>query len=315
MDSSTHTSAIEGKGRQPSIGAVPILAQLPLVSPGRLSTKNSTQSLAKTGYRIDPPQTERANSLAAGESRPGPRYSLRSELVYAPRQAQKPHPHVFDWARTKEQRAQDPRSETKHLPRSNTFLHRRKTTLESLAPLLRFVTIATLFAAAGTWFQLSAFRKEASQKTLEPPKTAQRETIPSNNKSVERPLPMPTAVGPVNAPTESGSSMRVGDVRDPGGYAHLRGDILPIPSLTNHLAGSAASAEAHPSVLPRVQVAERQDTHPGTTDHSPIADNSVPRQLPLLKTASGDVDTQGSTTPEVASLPGFVEFQRGTQSR
>lgn len=321
VDSSTHTPATESKGRQPFIGAVPILARLPLVSPGRLSVKSAAQSLAKSGYRIDPPQTERVmpqservKSTAAGESRPAQSRPLRSELVYAPRQTQKPRPHVFDWARTKEQRAQDPRVETKHLPRSNTFSQRRKITLGSMGPLLRFVTIATLFAAAGTWFQLNSFRKETGQKEGEPPKTANRETTPAG-KSVERPLPMPTAVGPVTAPLESGSSMRVGEVRDPGDYARLRGDILPVPGSTTSVAISTVSTAPQSSVLPRVRSADPAVVSSGLANRSSIADNRVPGQPPVSNPTNNNSEVQQPTTPEVASLPGFVESSRSTQSR
>lgn len=314
VDSSTHTSATESKGRQPFIGAVPILARLPLVSPGRLSVKSATPSLAKSGYRIDPPQTERGNPPAATESRSEQRRPLRSELVFAPRQAQKPRPHVFDWARTKEQRAQDPRIETKHLPRSNTFSQRRKITLGSVGPLLRFVTIAILFAAAGTWFQLNAFREEAAQEEMEPPKTANRETIPAG-KSVERPLPMPTAVGPVTAPSESGSSMRVGDARDAGGYATLPGYILPVPSPAGSLATSVTSVELHPGALPRVRTAEPAVASSGSADHAPIADRGLQAQPLVSSPPNNGAEIKQSTTPEIARLPGFVDSSRGTQSR
>lgn len=314
MDQTPYTPAREGQSGRPSTGAAPVLARLPLVSPGRLTIKQASPAAPKTGYRFDPPQTGRYAGTTADEKRTATSQSLKSELVFAPRSAQKSHPHIFDWARTKEQRARNPQIETRHLPRSNTFLQRRRSSLGSLGPVLRFATIVVLCTAAGTWFQLNVFRKNNTEQEVEPPKTATHESTPAGQ-AIERPLPMPTAVGPVSAPRESSSGMRVGRVPSGVDYATLRGDILPDPSSTTGAEASTAFTNKQNSALPRVQMAEPAGTVAGTIPSRSVASNRTPEQMPSAPASNNSTEAQASTAPEVASLPGSVKDQRSTQSR
>lgn len=304
VDNTSRTPTTEVKKPAPAIGGVPVLAQLPLVSPGRPIASDATAATRTLGRRFDPPQAERRTAPRTTPSEnPTTFPKLKSELVYSPESTRPPQPHVFEWARTREQRKQHPRSESRHLPRSNPYQLPRRSLMETLAPVMRFVLVVALFTAAGTWFQMSAIRKRNASEESEPPKTANQPASPAND-SLGRPAQAPTAIGPVSSPPESNT--KIGRIRDSADYARLRGDILPSPSSGSD-AGNSHELAANP--IPHVQNFETattvaESTTPKTSDKVPAAKN-----MNSAATESAGTTARSASAPEVARAPGSGEIQ------
>ena len=258
MENTPRTPKADTKRRLIETGAKPVLARLPDVSsellrlrPGKGSGGN------QVGYRFDPAQTSDRGARAADGSQPPQSTTLKSELVYAP---QSPRPHVFERSRTAERSARLPRRESPVLPRSNPFSIPRRGLLDSLTPALRFMTLVVLFAAAGTWFQLSGTRNQPALENETPKTTADQPASPAP-KSTERPAHLPTALGPVGTTPEA--KTRVGRSRSSNDFATLRGDIMPIVPSTPHESLNDVATPTFPSLvgagggeLPRVQTVE-----------------------------------------------------------
>lgn len=304
VDNTSRTPTTEVKKPTPAIGGVPVLAQLPLVSPGRPIASNTPAATRNLGRRFDPPQAERRTAPRATSSEnPTTFPKLKSELVYSPESARPPQPHVFEWARTREQRKQSPRSESRHLPRSNPYQLPRRSLLETLAPVMRFVVIVALFTAAGTWFQMSAIRKRHASEDSQPAKTANQPASPAND-SLGRPAQAPTAIGPVSSPPESNT--KIGRIRDSADYARLRGDILPSPSSSS---SAESSHELAASRIPHVQnygTANRvaENTAPNANHNVSVAKNSN-----STTAESAGTTARSASAPEVARAPGSGEIQ------
>lgn len=271
VDATTYSPARKDGVQQPLVGATPVLASLPLVSPSRIASKRSIKAKQPVGYRFDPPQAERRKTQTANERRSEQARPLKSELVYAPRATPPRQPHVFDWALTREQRERSLRAETRHLPRSNTFAAQRRITWNSLTQVVRFLAIVVLFAVIGTWYQLTTNKRKQD--------TDSKSTTTPINQAIDPAPKAPTAIGPISAPAEKNT--RIGRVRAPGDFATLRGDILPVPSSVGE-ESAANVADALPKSLPRLQVVDTANTADSGTTATPPA-------------------------PKVANVPGFME--------
>ncbi len=277
MDKGSQLPNTGSNRRTATLGAAPVLAQLPDVS-GELPVAKAAQRTAPqhAGYRFDPPQvTDRR--LRESQRNPSQFRTLKSELVYAPRTARPLQPHVFDRARAAQRQKPAFRRESPILPRTNTFAIPRRGLFDVLAPALQFAMLVAVFAAAGTWLQLNIFR---DRDALEGAKATLEHSSTTSAKTVNRPVSAPTAVGPVGTTPEAGT--RVGRVREKDDFATLRGDILPATSTTAETAGDSP-ALIGPG-LPQVQAIESPTVATG---------NGLPHNDPAERTA------------EVARVPGF----------
>jgi hypothetical protein len=267
--------------RTATLGAAPVLAQLPDVSDDLPADKAAQHTAPqRAGYRFDPPQaTDRR--LREPQKNATQFRTLKSELVYAPRTPRPLQPHVFDRARLTQRQKPAFRRESPILPRSNTFAIPRRGMFDVLAPALQFALLVALFAAAGTWVQLNLFRDREALDRLEGAKASLHSPAPSA-KTVSRPISAPTALGPVGTTPESGP--RFGRVREKDDFATLRGDILPATAAAAETAGDAP-ALVGPG-LPQVQTTE----------------------LPIIATPSATTNIDQAERPaEVARVPGFSD--------
>jgi len=190
-------------------------------------------------------------------------------------------PHVFERGRTNERRARSTHRRSPVLPRSNPFDLPRRRMFDSIAPVLRFLTLFALITAVATWVQVARQNSKAARQPADSPSaTAQEQSAPVG-KTAERPSKMPTAIGPVTTTPEAGT--RVGRVRDNNDFAILRGDILPYAPAGDKASPSLpALAGANGVALPRVQTTE-------------------PPRAEVAESESAD-----ESRPEVARLPGFT---------
>ena len=304
MENTPRTPKADTKRRLIETGAKPVLARLPDVSSELLRLRPGKNSAGnQVGYRFDPAQSTDRGSRAADGNQPPQSTTLKSELVYAP---QTSRPHVFERSRTTERSARLPRRESPVLPRTNPFSIPRRGLLDSLTPALRFMSLVVLFAAAGTWFQLSGTRNRPELENETPKTTAEQPAAPAN-KSTERPAHLPTALGPVGTTPEANT--RVGRARSSNDFATLRGDVMPIAPSTPHESLNDAATPTFPSLvgagggeLPRVQTAEMPRVGGAT---SGVAGGNVSGNV-----GGGDAPARSdeATRPqEVATrVPGFI---------
>jgi hypothetical protein len=280
VDKGSQIPKTEANRRTATLGAAPVLAQLPNVS-GELPIANVSQRTAPqhAGYRFDPPQAidRRVREPQKDESQ---FRTLKSELVYSPRTPRALQPHVFDRARAARRQKPASRRESPILPRSNTFAIPRRGLFDVLAPALQFAMLVALFAAAGTWLQLNIFRDPNALERLEAAKATLLHSPSASAKAVSRPISAPTAVGPIGTTPQSGP--RVGRVRANDDFATLRGDVLPVTPPATEAAGDVP-ALVGPG-LPQVQ----------TTELPTVA---IHNRLPQ--------DVQAERPAEIASVPGF----------
>jgi hypothetical protein len=246
------------------------LARLPDVTAEAELQRTAPKSPSgNIGYRFDPPQASRQSSNVSGES-PARSATLRSELVYVPRGRRMHQPHVFGRERAS---LRQPRRESPILPRSNPFENPRRPLLDSIAPMLRFITLVVLFTAVGIWIQMIGRANDTSPvKELQPPTTTVDERVPPAAKTAERPAGATTSSGPVGTTPEM--NMRLGRVREGHGYAKLRGDILSVPKAGTELEMITSNTGDPAASLPRVQTAELPNAAIGAG--SPLQVSSSP---------------------------------------
>ena len=276
MDNASRFPTAESKRRLTELAAKPVLASLPDVSADLLRERPAA---GRVGYRFDPPENSTRGSRLGevGASQ----VPLRQELGYLPQTTRTRQPHVFERGRTADRQARFPRRESPILPRSNPFALPQRRMFDSIAPVLRFLTLFALFTAAATWFQVVRERNKAMNMPAEPDATTAHDAGTPAGKTVDRPTKMPTAVGPVGATPEAAT--RAGRVREKDDFASLRGDILPVtPTVDEATETMPSLADAKGGALPRVQTTE----------------------APKAEVASEPASAETST-PEVASLPGF----------
>jgi hypothetical protein len=253
-----------------------VLARLPDVSAELLRERPAA---GRVGYRFDPPESAERGSRT-GEADVS-RVPLRQALIYSPQATRPSQPHVFERGRTADRAVRFPRRKSPILPRSNPFALPRQRMFDSIAPVLRFLTLFALFTVAATWFQVARERNQATSKPAEPGTTTAQEPAAPAAKTADRPAKAPTSAGPVSTTPEAGT--RVGRVRENEDFASLRGDILPVIPMQGGASETMPSlAGANGGALPRLQTTE-------------------------VEKAEVAIDPAGTetSTPEVASLPGF----------
>ena len=166
MDNASRFPTAESKRRLTELAAKPVLARLPDVSAELLRQRPAA---GRVGYRFDPPENS-ARGSRIGEA-DASRVPLKHELIYSPQTTRTRQPHVFERGRTADRQARLPRRESPILPRSNPFALPRRRMFDSIAPVLRFLTLFALFTAAATWFQVARERNEAMNMPSEPDAT------------------------------------------------------------------------------------------------------------------------------------------------
>ena len=264
------------EGRQlADAGRWPVLARLPNASADPLAERFAQAGIpGGIEYRFDPPQPSDKSARTPGS-------------VQAPSSQQ---PHMFERARRGV-----PRRESSILPRSNPFSNPRPRLVDSIAPAVRFLTMVTLFTAAGIWFQMMG-RHAQPARSIEPPKTAaQPAAVPAKNAD-DHTVPAPTATGPIEARPDSDA--RVG---------RAEGDDFA--SRDNSAAGPVPAA--HPTVtpphflisagsrVPRVRVAD--SAPPVAADGS--AEGTSSSNSDSKDDSAGNTESDDSSA--VARYPGF----------
>jgi hypothetical protein len=259
----------------------PVLARLPDASADSLAGRS-----AKVGvpggieYRFDPPQSGDSGSRTSA--------SVPSSISQ--------QPHMFERGRLAGQRG-IPRRESSVLPRSNPFANPRPRLVDSVAPAVRFLTMAALFTAAGIWIQMLG-RHAQPTRSIEPPKTAAQPAVAPAKNAVDHTIPAPTATGPIENKPEPGA--RVGRVEGDDFASQNNSAAGPVPTARPtvtppHFLISAGSR------VPRVRVA---DSSPAAT-----ADSSAQGATASANDGSQGESTDGTESdgsPEVARYPGFM---------
>lgn len=289
--------------REIEAGSLPMLARLLDVSDDPIVAKEAALAAAQSqaGYRIDShltgEQTWRGSTAFIGKPREsmGDRHAststLRSELVFAPKRGGPPRPHLFERSRTVIRPAREQGRFSPMSSQSSLQAAQRRRLIELLAPALRFIVLAALFTAAGTWVQMTAFRKQGVGNTNQPVPSATSRSAPtaaataptaaaiapapstapatpttnantSNPSAEQTPSAQETSSGPVSrVPT---APSHVAQPRSDNGFAQLSGGILPLASD----ATDAANLE-----LPRVQMAEQNASAARSDVLAPASDS------------------------------------------
>ncbi len=257
------------------MAAKPVLARLPDVS-AEVELQRTTKKLAAGGvdYRFDPPQAADRQAPGAEAERYPQSPTLKSELIFSPHASRTHQPHVFERSRPAERRMRTPRHASPVLPASNPFAIPRTRLIDTLSPLIRFVTLFALFTAAGTWAQVTGLFGTPARRPAEAPTTTAQEPVNPAAKTADRAGSPPSSAGPARTTPESNT--RVGRVRDNDDYAKLRGDIVPDTISASELGvGSPILFGAAGNALPRVQTTELpQDGGEGDTDRNHCTTNS-----------------------------------------
>jgi hypothetical protein len=252
----------------------PVLARLPDASADAVAGRSVKPGVpGGIEYRFDPPQ-------------PGDSGSRTSAQVQSSISQQ---PHMFERRRPAGQRG-IPRRESSVLPRSNPFANPRPRLIDSVAPAVRFLTMAALFTAAGIWVQMISRHAPTPTRSIEPPKTAAQPAVAPAKNAVDHTTPAPTATGPIENKPEPGA--RVGRVEGDDFASQNNSAAGPVltahPTVTPpHFLISAGSS------VPRVRVA---DSNPASA-----ADSSAQGA-----TTSADDGSESDGSPEVARYPGFM---------
>lgn len=253
----------------------PVLARMPDVSAEVPQLLPATQTkIGTTNYRFDPPQTRNTNPQSG--ARPGSPQAIRNPQSTSSRQ-----PHMFDRGRLSDRRTNVAQRQSAILPRSNPFAIPSKRLTDSLAPAIRFLTMVALFAAAGTWIQTMKRHPAPPERPLEPPRTAAQSAVAPAKNAADRPLPAPTAAGPLEQAPQTGA--RVGRVSGDG-FSSLGPAAAPVQS-TNQPTATPPHFLVPGGAMPQVQ----------TSEPRPAAAGAEPAR-----------DGGSDETPAVASLPGFL---------
>jgi hypothetical protein len=100
------------------------------------------------------------------------------------------------------------------LPQTNPFSNPRPRLIDSLAPAVRFLTMVTLFTAAGLWIQMTGRHGASTASSSGTPNAAaQPEFTPAKNVG-DRTTPAPTATGPIQSAPEPGARVSQTDRED-----------------------------------------------------------------------------------------------------
>jgi hypothetical protein len=231
----------------------PVLARLPDASADAIAERFAKPSgTGGVEYRFDPPQPADTGIRT--------QKSVQSSIS---------QPHIFERGRTMRQRG-IPRRESTVLPRSNPFSNPRPRLIDSVAPAVRFLTMAALFTAVGIWVQMLGRHESPPARSSEVPKTAAQPAAAPAKSVDNHAIPAPTATGPIGTQPESGA--RVGRVEgdDFASQRNSAAGPLPVarPTLTPpHVLISSGSQ------VPRVRVADSASNGESTditeSDESP----------------------------------------------
>lgn len=270
----------------------PVLARLIDVSPdlsAPYSTKKTT-SIGGTNYRFDPPQTADAKVQPAIQN-------PSSEIRTGAKTIRRHQPHVFERGRAADRKSWLQRRESPILPHSNPFSIPGAKLSDSIAPVVRFLTMVALFTAAGTWIQMTGRRASPAIESMEPPRTAAQPTIVPSKDTVDRPVSAPTAAGPLETTPQSGA--RVGRANGDDYSSHNKS------TTATHLADRPAALPPHFLVagsdgLPQVQTSDEQPTAVGP------AGNGVSGGIEPSRAGNSAGTTKSDETPTVALHPGFL---------
>jgi hypothetical protein len=266
----------------------PVLARLPDVSADSIAARSAKlRTPGAIEYRFDPPQpNDHANRTS------GPAQSA----IRNPQSAMARQPHMFERGRPVGQRG-FPRRESSVLPRSNPFSNPRPRLVDSVAPAVRFITMAVLFAAAGIWIQMMGSHASPT-RAVEPPQTAAQPPITPGKNAGDHTVPAPTATGPIERPPESGA--RVGRADGDDFAVHDTSAAGPLsagrPTVTPPHCLIAAGGH-----VPRVQISEARLT--GVVD-DPARDSSAGAENQANGEANGA--SEADQSPAVARFPGFL---------
>lgn len=251
----------------------PVLARLPDVAEPITRRPMPQGAPGAIEYRFDPPQVsdsaEREANSALSTSR-GPTPGVRP-------------PHALERVRPLSQRGL-PRRESPILPKSNPFAIPRPRLVDSLAPLVRFMTMVILFTAAGIWFQKMGSHKATPEQPIDLPTTAAQPLVaPTKNAEVHL-APAPTATFPLDSTPQTRARVGRADGND---TAKIETPTTPV-TLNNRPAPNPPHFLVRSGdQLPRVQTVEPASDSVGSDPARP---------------KSGE-------TPSVAQLPGyFIEI-------
>ncbi len=250
----------------------PVLAQLPDASASSLPERFAKPTvLGSTEYRFDPPQAQPNETQAAGATR-----------------AAASQPHMLESHRRMGQRG-IPRRQSSVLPHSNPFSNPRPQLLDSLAPAVRFLTMAALFTAIGVWVQMLGHHAPAKQPA-ELHTTETRPNIAPQKNADNHPAPAPTATGPIETQPKSGA--RVGRVEGDDFALNKNSSAGPVPT------GGPAVSPPHYLIssgnqLPRVRVSDTYSCEAIGREASTATPNT-------------NMPPATNESPSMARFPGFM---------
>jgi hypothetical protein len=221
-------------------------------------------------YRFDPPQA--AGVGGGGSPRQASAENARTRISASVSTRQ---PHVVERPTKTEPRRSATRRVSPILPQSDPFSTPSRSLSDSLAPLIRFLTLVALFAAAATWVQMLA-RRDAQMKSTRPPAEP---TVQSAKNLPQSASPAPaantTAAGPPNA--SHPSKVVTGTSSSASGPADTFFQVV------SEGTPPAAAATAHDQPLPQIRTTTSPTNAAGAASARP---------------------------PAIARLPGIIEAPR-----
>jgi len=232
----------------------PVLARLSDASTELPAPRPAKQgSPGGANYRFDPPQA--AKSAPQPITQPS---AIRgsTKLTGASRKsAVATSPHVFERRSLADRSGRPKPGQSPILPHSNPFSNPRPRLIDSITPVIRFLTMVALFTALATWVQMSGRHAKPAAATTTPPATAAKPTLAPVKNAINRATPPPTAVGPIESHPESGA--RVG---------RAKGDDFAARDHSPPLTFAAGPPSATP---PHFLIAGRNLPHVQTSDPTP----------------------------------------------
>ncbi len=279
MSNVSRSSTTDENRRPADTTRWPVLARLPDVSADPTSGRAAKQTTpGAVEYRFDPPQVGDSSVRTAASNQ----------------STNRRQPHAFERRRPAGHRG-IPRRESPVLPRSNPFSNPRPRLIDSVAPAIRFLTMAALFTAAGIWIQMMGFHASPTRQ-IEVPKTATKSPAAPAKSAGDHTVPTPTATGPLETVPASGA--RVGRTEGGDDFA------------SHENTHSQTSPPEHPTVMPphflvteggHVPRVQTSDPH-AATDESARSDTPATIYPSTGEPASTNESDQA---PAMARYPGF----------
>ncbi|HVT27245.1 MAG TPA: hypothetical protein VHE81_04435 [Lacipirellulaceae bacterium] len=280
MTNATRSSNTDANRELAGAAAWPVLARLPELSDDPSAGQQTRQSTSGAlAYRFDPPQLSGAALNASASDLA----TVRVPQSNFPRQ-----PHAFDRRRSPATRGL-PRRESSILPRNNPFSMPRTRLADSVAPVIRFLTLVALFTAAGIWIQMMGRHMSPPKDPMEMPRTAQEPAMPPVSMGLDQhAAPAPTSAGPLDSSRKTGA--RVGRAGSDD-FSTVEQSLMAAPLATGPTNMPPHFLVISGNQLPRVQ----------TTDPKParVEGDMARDQVSELKSDSDE-------PPAVAQRPGFL---------